>query len=202
MERAHLHFKVYKVLLKWNEICTSKSTEYCACHEVCASRFASQPLPTRFAARALPKTMSRCLSAAFARDSLRLISENEPHVQKSRFTAPATKSEHAEDHHVQGTAPATKSVHRHKAAPTSCSCHGRSALDHQSMRFPLRLPRRVIAKSENGHRTTTRVQSRRAPARAQQILQTCAAEMHFQDLEVNERTDQTHVLNHYHGRNP
>ena len=39
---------------------------------------------------------------------------------------------------------------------------------------------------KNVHGTTTRVQSRRAPARAQQILRACAVEMHFEDLEVNE----------------
>ena len=56
------------------------------------------------------------------RSRLRPVSENEPHVQKSRFTAPATKPEHAEEsHHVQSTALAKKSVHRRKAAPISCT---------------------------------------------------------------------------------
>lgn len=36
-------------------------------------------------------------------------SEDESHVQSSLFTAPATKSEHAKDHHrVQSAAPATE----------------------------------------------------------------------------------------------
>ena len=36
--------------------------------------------------------------------------------------------------------------------------------------------------------TTTRAQSRRAPAPAHQILRACAVEMHFEDLDVNECT--------------
>ena len=41
----------------------------------------------------------------------------------------------------------------------------KSSLDHQSTRFPLRLPRKVTTKSEHVHGTTRRAQSRRAPAR-------------------------------------
>ena len=80
------------------------------------------------------------------------ISENEPHAQKSRFTAHGTESQHAEDHHsVQSTTPATKSAHRRKAAPISCTCHEKSTLDldRQNTRFPLRLSRKVITKPEN-----------------------------------------------------
>ena len=55
-----------------------------------------------------------------------------PHVQKSRFTAPVTKSEHLEDHHrVQSAAPATKSALRSKTAPIPCASPEKSTLDHQ-----------------------------------------------------------------------
>ena len=69
------------------------------------------------------------------------ISENEPHLQKSRFIAPVTKLERVEDHHhVQSAAPATKFAFRSKTAPIPCACHEKSTLDHQNTRFPLRLP--------------------------------------------------------------
>ena len=45
-------------------------------------------------------------------------------------------------HHVQRTAPPTKSVHRHTAAPISCACHEKAALDHQNTSLLLRLPRK------------------------------------------------------------
>ena len=89
--------------------------------------------------------------------------------------------------HVQSLAPATESAHRSKAASISFTCHEKSTLDHQKRRFSLHLPRKVTTKSEHGHSTTTtRAQSRRAPARAQPILRACAVEMHFEDLQVNE----------------
>ena len=102
--------------------------------------------------------------------------ENEPHVQRSRLTAHATKSGHAADHHhVHSTAPATKSAHRPKTARTiSCACHEKPALDHQNMRFPLRLPRQVI-KCARHHDESP-------------ILRACAVEMHFDCLEVSECT--------------
>ena len=64
-----------------------------------------------------------------AKHSFRLrgapMSENEPHVQNSRLTAPATKSELAKDlRHVQSApAAATTSAHRRKTTPVSCTYH-------------------------------------------------------------------------------
>ena len=85
-------------------------------------------------------------------------SANEPHGQKSRFTAPVTKSERVEDHHhVQSPAPATKSALRSKTAPIPCTCHEKSTLDHQITRFP------VTTMSENACSATTRAQSRHPP---------------------------------------
>ena len=113
------------------------------------------------------------------------ISEDERHVQKSQFTAPATKSEHAEDHHhVQSTAPATKSTHRHQTAPISCTCHDKSTLDRQNTRFPLRLPRKVITKSKNAHRTTTRAHPRQAPSRGRRFARPCAKKFAFGNLRT------------------
>ena len=112
-----------------------------------------------------------------------------PHVQKSRFTAPVTKSELLNDHHhVQSAAPATKTAFRSKAAPIPCTCHERSTLEHQNTRFPLRLPRKVTTMCENGHGTTTRAQSLEAPAAATQTLRACAVEMHIDDVERHECT--------------
>ena len=54
-----------------------------------------------------------------------------------RSAAPATKSALRGS---QSAAPATKSALRSKAAPISRTCHEKSTLDHQSTRFPLRLP--------------------------------------------------------------
>ena len=71
-------------------------------------------------------------------------SANEPHVQKSRFTAPVSKSELLDDHrHVQSATPATKTAFRSKTVPIPCTCHEKSPLEHQNIRFPLRPPRKV-----------------------------------------------------------
>ena len=71
------------------------------------------------------------------RSRLPPIPEHEPVVQKSRLSAPATKSEHAEDHHhLQGTAPATESAHGHEAAPISCTWHEKSA-NHKVFLVPV-----------------------------------------------------------------
>ena len=105
----------------WREICTSRSMRLPRIPQkvhkaLVLPRNLHLKAHITFAPRALPKTTSRCQHAAFAR--LHPTSENEPHVQNSRFTAPATKSEHAEDHRrVQSTAPATKSAHRQKTTP-------------------------------------------------------------------------------------
>ena len=113
-----------------------------ACHDICTSRFTA--IHRKSTSKDNVKMPKRsCCSR------LPPISENQPPVQQPRFTAPATKPVHTEDHHIQSTAPAMKSAHRHRTTPT------------------------------------TRGQSRRAPARAHQILRARAAEMHFGDLEVN-----------------
>ena len=105
-------------------------------------------------------------------------SANEPRVQKSRFTAPVTKSGLLDDHHhVQSAAPATKTAFRSKTAPIPCTCHEKSTLEHQNTRFPLRLPRKVTTMCENARGATTRAQSLEAPPAAAQILQACAVEV-------------------------
>ena len=114
-------------------------------------------------------------------------SGNEPHVEKQRFTAPVTKSGLVEDHHhVQSAAPATKTAVRSKEAPIPCTCHEKSAFNHENTRFLLRLPRKVTTMCENAHGTTTRAQSLEAPAADTQIQRACAVEMHVDDLERHE----------------
>ena len=49
-------------------------------------------------------------------------------------------------------------------------------------RLPLRLPRKVTTKSENVHGTTTRAQSKNAPARD---VRASAVDMHFEDFDLN-----------------
>ena len=98
-------------------------------------------------------------------------------LPRSLQTSHMSKS-HVEDHHrVQSTAPATKSAARSTTAPIPCTCHESSTLDHQNTRFPLRLPPKVTTMSENAHGTTTRAQSRQAPAPANQILRACAVKI-------------------------
>ena len=88
------------------------------------------------------------------------ICKNEPHVQKSQFTAPVTKSELLDDHHhVQSAARATNIAFRSQTPPIPCTCHEKSTLEHQNTRFPLRLPRKVVTICENAHGSTTRAQS-------------------------------------------
>ena len=108
-----LHPEVHKVLAchkfctsrstKYSEICTSRSTEYCTRHEICTSRF------------------TKCCACQDF--------ENEPHVEKSRFTALVTKLQRVQDHHIQSAAPATTSAFRSEAAPIPCICHEKSTLD-------------------------------------------------------------------------
>ena len=61
---------------------------------------------------------------------------------------------HCTCHEIQSAAPATESAFQSNAGPIPCACHEKSALDHQNMRFPLRLPRKVTTMSENAHGTT------------------------------------------------
>ena len=138
----NLHLKVHKVLrlpqictsrftkcCACNKVHTSRSTKFCASHEICKSSFTSRSPAKAICSKSTSKDNIKIPKCSF-RLRLPPISEKEAHVQKSRFTAPA--SEHAEDHHhVQSTALAAKSVHRPKPAPISCACHEKSTLDHQ-----------------------------------------------------------------------
>ena len=124
----------------------SKSALICAlrhhhhhCPEICTSRFTSRSPAKVIRSKSTSKEHIKMRKRSF-RSRLPPISENEPHVQSPRFTAPATKSKHAKDH---------------SPSPKMC---------------------------------TAPAQSPRAPAQAHQILQACALEMHFEDLEVNECT--------------
>ena len=96
-----------------------------------------------------------------------------------------TKSAHRGS---QSAAPATKYTFRSKAAPIPCACHEKSTLEHQSTRFPWRLPRKVTTMCENAHGATTRGQSRHTHAPATQTLRACAGEMHLEDVERHECT--------------
>ena len=92
-------------------------------------------------------------------------------AQRSRFTAPATKSEPAEDHHhVNPRIKVKLLLHPPRRVGSS------------------RLPRKVTTKSKNVQGTTTTAQSKNTPVPAHQVLRACAVEMHFEDFEVNECT--------------
>ena len=160
-----LHFEVQQVLAPAT-VCTSRFTKCCACHEICSARFTKCCTCHKICT----STVTECCAC-------HEICTNEPHVQKSRFTAPVTKSELLKDHHhVQSAVPATKIAFRSKTAPVPCTCHEKSLLEHQNTRFPLRLPRKVITMCENA---TTRAQLLEAPTAATQILRACAVEMHI-----------------------
>ena len=104
-------FKVHKVLrlprkLRFKVHFTNTAPTTKSALQGAQSTLAAQParqdshgavLPWRPAARALPKTTSRRQNAALARDVLRFLTRTTCRL-KSRFTAPATKSESAQDH--------------------------------------------------------------------------------------------------------
>ena len=82
------------------------------------------------------------------------------HMSKSQVKIHRTclKSKYLKDHHhVQSAAPAT--ISHFEVKPLR-------SLVVQNTRFPLRLPRKVTAMSENARGSTTRAQSREAPAPA------------------------------------
>ena len=138
------------------------------CLEICTSR------TQRFTSRRPAKAIRTKSTSA---NNIKMpTSENKPHVQK--VTTHRVCHENQDHHHAQSTAPATKSLHRRKATPISCACHEKFNIDHQSTRFPLRLPGKVVTKSkkcaQHNNESTT--------------LRACAVEMHFEDLEVNECT--------------
>ena len=53
-----------------------------------------------------------------------------------------------------------KTAFRSITAPSPCTCHEKSTLEHQNTRFPLQLPRKVTIMCGNARDTTTRAQSR------------------------------------------
>ena len=173
-----LHLKVHKVLR------TSKLTKWCTATKSAlqgpqsaapATKSAHQDthhavLPRRFAARALPKTRSTSQKAAFARGFLRFLKSS--HMSKSRLTAPATKSERAEDqHHVQSTAPATINLYidikpLQSPAPVTKS-------SHQNTKFPFRLPRKSdhqVRKCARHHNESAVPNSTRASLRSRNAV--------------------------------
>ena len=92
------------------------------CHEICISRFTSySPQPCQGVSQQdLPDNIKMPKRASHSRCPR--TSENEPHVQRSRLNAPATKSERAEDHHdVQSAAAAlaTKGDHENACSTTT-----------------------------------------------------------------------------------
>ena len=159
----NLHFEVHQVP---NAVPATKSALR-GHHKCCdpARRGSQSAVPVTKSAHRGPQSAAPVTKSA-----------NEPHVQKSRFTARGTKSElFDDDHQVQSAAPATKIAFRSKTAPIPCACHEKSALEHQNTRFAL-------------HGTTTRAQSLEAPAAGPQILRACAVEMHIDDFEMHECT--------------
>ena len=168
----HLRFQVDKVLrLPGTPRCIVQPEPACyACHEICASRFTTSAPVHK--ARRLPQICASIFKAPssatarqdhFQKRSFRSrhspISENEPRVQRSRLTAPATKSERTEDHcPVQSTAPATKSAlksaHQSPTAPISCICHEALTLDQHEV--SLTKSDRQIRTFENAHVATMR----------------------------------------------
>ena len=182
----NLHLEVHKVICLPRNLRIEVHHKCCACHEILyieGHRVLCLPRNLRIEGHIvlrLPGNPHRgSQSAAPATKSA-----NEPHVQKSQFTAPVTKSELLDDHrHVQSAAPATKSAFRSQTPPIPCTCHEKSTLEHQNTRFPLRLPRKVITMCENADGTTTRAQLLEAPAADTQILRACAVEMHI-DMNV------------------
>ena len=190
----NLHIEVHQKCCTCHEICTSRFTKCCTCHILPQNLHLGSPSAgpaTKSALRGSPSAAPATKSAR--RDSPSAVpatkSANEPHVQKSRFTAPDTKSELLDDHHhIQSAAPATKTASRRKTAPIPCTCHEKSTLEHQNTRFALHLPRKVTTMYQNAHSATTRTQSLEAPAAGPQILRACAVEMHIDDVERHECT--------------
>ena len=184
-----------------HEICTSRFTKCCVCHGLCTSRFTKC-----YACHELCTSRFTKCCACHEIYMSRITTCCDCHeICTSRFTKCCTCHEickratcpkvtiHCTCHgirapHVQSAAPATKSALRSTAAPIPCTCHERSTLDHQSTRFPLRLPRKVTTMCENAHGNTTRAQSRQALAAATQISRACAVEMHFDDFQRHECT--------------
>ena len=122
-----------------------------AVHEICNSR--------RFTSRSPAHAFHR--NAAFARDFPVLITSHlskihdSPHLACHEIAPETATMSHA--------APAKKSVRRSKAALISCACHEKSTSDHQNTRLSW------TTKSDNAHGTTTRAQSRKAPAPARDL---------------------------------
>ena len=172
-----------------HEICTSRSTKCCTCHEICTFRF------TKCCAchEICTSRVTECCATKSA---------NEPHVQKSRFTAPVTKSELLDDHHhVQNAAPATKTAFRSKTAPIPCTCHEKSTLDppkHEVSLAPATKSDHHVQKCARHHNESAVARSTRGRP---QILRACAVEVHMDDVERHECTVNSNELD-VHGRAP
>ena len=200
----NLHFEVHKVLrllrictsrftkcCACHKICTSRFTKYCACHEICTSRFTkccACYVNLHFEVQSATPATKSVLQGP---QSIRYCSCHLPHVEKSRCTAPVTKSERVEDHHhVHSAASATKSALQSKPLRSLASVTKSRLWTTKSTRFPLHLPRKVTTMSQNAHGTTTRAQSRQAPAAPTQTLRAWASavKMHSEDFERHECT--------------
>ena len=137
------------------EICTSRFTKYCACQEICTSRFTKCCTCSRnlhfevHKVLRLPRNLHLEVTECCACHEI-----CKRAVQKSRFTAPVTKSELLDDHHrVQSAAPATKTT-----------CHEKSTLENQKTRFPLCLPQKShhhVRKCARHHNESAVVRSTR-----------------------------------------
>ena len=134
-----------------HEICTSRFIKCCACYEICISKFTKWCLHfevckvlclRRNLHFEVQKVVCLPRNLHFEVHKVLRLSRN-LHVQTSRFTA---------------TNLPRKLHFEALTAPISCACHEKSTLDHQSTRFPLRLPRKVATMSENA-----RAQRERSP---------------------------------------
>ena len=138
-----------------HEICTSRSTTYCACHNICTSR------STKSCAC---HEICISMSAKYCACNEICASRRTAHCTCHDFTCPKVTI------HCQSMAktPTKSKVLRlpqnlHIDIKLLCTCHEKSTLDKQATRRPLRLPRKVVAKSKNAHSAPTRAHLRQAP---------------------------------------
>ena len=117
-----------------HEICTSRCTKRCTCHEICTSR-----VTERCACYEL--CTSRSTKCCTCHELCTSRSANEPHVQKSRFTAPVLSSLtittmskvlhlprklHFEVKQLRSLPPVTKSRLWSTTRGFPCACHEKS----------------------------------------------------------------------------
>lgn len=133
--RCTRHFEVYTVphLLRNLHLAVHMTK---VCHEICTPWLTPHSPALVFRNKALPKTSSKGQYEDVARCCSQVLAENEPHVQSSRRTAPATNSERAkDDRQVQSASPARNL----RAAPISyisCMRHEKSTLNTKTRGFP------------------------------------------------------------------